>query len=82
MRLDGDKIAECRIVLGSVAPIPWRAVAAESLAIGMRNTSKTWSAVSEKALDGAEPLSENGYKIPLTRGLIEKAFRRLSQEAG
>ena len=80
VRLEGDKIAECRIVLGSVAPIPWQAEAAEELAVGMKNDEETWAAVAKRALQGAEPLSENAYKVPLTEGLIEKAFRRLSME--
>ena len=80
VRLDGDKIAECRIVLGSVAPIPWRAEAAERHAVGMKDEPASWASIAKVALDGAEPLSENGYKIPLTQGLIEKAFKRLSME--
>ena len=36
--------------------------------------------VAEAALEGAEPLSENGYKVPLTKGLIEKAMRKLALE--
>ncbi len=80
VRLDGDKIAECRIVLGGVAPTPWRASAAEELAVGMKNEPEAWASIAKRALEGAEPLSENAYKVPLTEGLIEKAFRRLSME--
>jgi len=80
LRLRGDEIAECRIVLGSVAPTPWRAQAAEELAVGMKNGPKAWASIAERALEGAEPLSENAYKIPLTAGLVEKAFKRLSTE--
>ena len=78
--MSGGKIAECRIVLGSVAPIPWRARAAEEVAVGRTDNPTTWAEVAEAALHGAEPLSENGYKVPLTKGLIEKAFRRLAME--
>jgi len=80
LRMKGGRIAECRLVLGSVAPIPWRARAAEELAVGRRSDPETWAAVAEAALEGAEPLSENAYKVPLTKGLIEKAMRRLSEE--
>ena len=48
--------------------------------MGRRNDAETWAAVAEAALEGAEPLSENGYKVPLTKGLIEKAMRRLALE--
>ena len=80
LRMKSERIAECRLVLGSVAPIPWRVRAAEELAVGRRNNAETWTAVAEAALEGAEPLSENGYKVPLTKGLIEKAMRRLAEE--
>ena len=80
IRMEGDTIAECRLVLGSVAPIPWRCEAAEQLAVGRKNDEATWAAVAEAALEGAEPLSENGYKVPLTKGLIEKAMRKLAME--
>ena len=78
--VEGDRIAELRLVLGSVAPVPWRCRGAEALAVGRRNDAETWAAVAEAALEGAEPLSENGYKVPLTKGLIEKAMRRLALE--
>jgi len=80
VRVVGGEIAECRIVLGSVAPVPWRARSAEEMAVGLKDNPTTWAEVAQQALEGAEPLSENGYKVPLTRGLIEKAFRRLAME--
>jgi xanthine dehydrogenase YagS FAD-binding subunit len=80
VRVEGDRIAELRLVLGSVAPVPWRCRGAEALAVGRRNDEETWAAVAEAALEGAQPLSENGYKVPLTKGLIEKAMRRLALE--
>ena len=80
LKVSGGVISECRLVLGSVAPTPWRCSAAEKLAVGRANDEETWAAVAEAALEGAEPLSENGYKIPLTKGLIEKAMRKLAGE--
>ncbi len=77
-RIEGDTIAEARMVLGAVAPIPWRAGEAESFLAGKPNTHATWKEAAEIALAQAEPLEHNGYKVPLTKGLIQKALRELS----
>jgi xanthine dehydrogenase YagS FAD-binding subunit len=77
-RYEGNKIAEARMVLGAVAPIPWRASDAEEFLVGKPNTHKTWKEAAEIALADAEPLEHNGYKVPLTKGLIQKALRDLS----
>jgi len=78
--VQGGVIKDCRLVLGGVAPTPWRCSAAEELAVGRKNNEETWALVAEAALVGAEPLSENAYKVPLTKGLIEKAMRKLAGE--
>ena len=80
LRVQGGVIKDCRLVLGGVAPTPWRCSAAEELAVGRKNNEETWALVAEAALVGAEPLSENAYKVPLTKGLIEKAMRKLAGE--
>lgn len=78
LRLEGDTIAEARLVLGAVAPIPWRARKAEKFLAGKPNTPETWKQAAEVALADAEPLEHNGYKVPLTKGLIQKAMRAIS----
>ena len=80
VRVEGGRITECRMVLGSVAPVPWQPERAEQEAIGMKDEPESWAKIAAVAMEGAEPLSENGYKVPLTKGLIEKAFKRLREE--
>lgn len=77
LRMDGDTIAEARLVLGGVAPRPWRCASTEKLLVGRKNDDDAARAAGEDALRLAEPLSENGYKVPLTKGLIVKAMRAL-----
>jgi xanthine dehydrogenase YagS FAD-binding subunit len=36
------------------------------------------AAACEEALRGAEPLSENGYKVPLAKGLLTRVLRGLA----
>jgi xanthine dehydrogenase YagS FAD-binding subunit len=78
LEMDGATIRSADVVLGAVAPVPWRARSAEAKAAGGKLDDATIAAVREAALEGAEPLSENGYKIPLTKGLITRAPQSLA----
>jgi xanthine dehydrogenase YagS FAD-binding subunit len=80
LRMDGDRIAETRIVLSGVAPIPWRLTAAEQMLIGQRPDKATFARVAQTALAQAHPLEHNGYKVPLAQTLIERALSDLAQE--
>jgi len=75
---DGSTVKRARVTLGGVAPIPWRVPAVEALLVGKSLDEATIAAASEEALRGAEPLSENGYKIPLTKGLLTRVLRSLA----
>jgi xanthine dehydrogenase YagS FAD-binding subunit len=68
------RIAEARLVLNGVAPIPWRAAKADSLLLNSTPGPLIFSDAARLALDGAEPLSENGYKLPLAEALILRAL--------
>jgi xanthine dehydrogenase YagS FAD-binding subunit len=76
--MDGDTVADARIVLGAVAPKPWRVQRAEALLKGRKLSDETFLAVGKEAMRGSEPLSENGFKIPLTQGLLTRALQKLS----
>ncbi len=72
------KVAHARLVLGGVAPIPWRCEASERRLTGGAADEASWTAAAQAAVAGAVPLAENGYKIPLTRNLVKRALRRLA----
>lgn len=78
LRFEGERIAEARMVLGGVAPKPWRCAETERLLVGRTADDETARLAGEDALRLAEPLEHNGYKIPMTKGLITKVLRRLS----
>ncbi len=71
-------VSAARIVLGGVAPIPWHVPAAEEKLVGRKSESAAWKEAAEIALRRAEPLSDNEYKVALTRNLIERALARVS----
>ena len=73
----GDSVSDARIVFGGVAPFPLRATAAEAALKGKKITDGVGVAC-EAAVKGAEPLSNNGYKMKATRGLLEQALSSLA----
>jgi xanthine dehydrogenase YagS FAD-binding subunit len=70
-------ISEARIVLGGVAPIPWRVPRAESALVGKAISKDMLAEVAKVALEGAEPLARNAYKIPLTQTLVRRALAKV-----
>jgi xanthine dehydrogenase YagS FAD-binding subunit len=78
LRLSGDKIAHARIVLSGVAPIPWRAEAAERELYGAPATAERFAAAAAAAVQEAVPLRHNSYKVPLTKALVRKALKALT----
>lgn len=71
---DGQRVADARIVLGGVAPIPWRAVSAEAALRGQATSAEAIEAAADLALADARPLRHNRYKIPLARSLVRRAL--------
>jgi len=79
--MDNGVCHDARIVLGGVAPIPWRVPAAEKLLSGQRITPELAAQVAEAALAGATPLVKNRYKIPLTKKIVERTVAGLASQA-
>ena len=80
---DADEITvrEARIYLGSVAPTPWRAKAAEAAIVGKPLTEKLCDEAGAAAAKGATPLAGNGYKVDLVQVAIRRAIFRAWKEA-
>lgn len=66
-------ITDARVVLGGVAPTPWRSPAAEAVLKGKKFSPALANQAAEAALRGAKPLSLNAYKVPLTKVLVRRA---------
>ncbi len=75
--LDHARVARsARIVMGAVAPIPWRVPNAEQMLVGSRVNRDLAVRVAEAALVGAAPLAENGYKVLIAKVLVRRAIMR------
>ena len=73
MVLSGDTIQNIRLVVNGVAARPWRLTAVESLVKGKPRNEDTASAAGDLAIQGAQPLRFNAYKVPLMRNLVKRA---------
>jgi xanthine dehydrogenase YagS FAD-binding subunit len=66
---------DARIVLGAVAPVPYRATAAEDVVRGGPLDERQAEQAAEAALRDAKPMSGNAYKIEIAKTLIKRALR-------
>src|ERR1700722_2844366 len=74
LKMNGSQITGARIVLGHVAPIPWTASAAERSLIGKSIDESSAQAAAGEAVQGAQPLSQNGYKVQLAKVAVKRAL--------
>jgi xanthine dehydrogenase YagS FAD-binding subunit len=72
--MNKDVCRSARIVLGGVAPIPWRLPEVEKMLAGQRITPELAAKAGEAAIAGARPLAKNGYKVPMTRAMVSRTL--------
>ena len=72
---DNGVASEAQIVLGHVAPTPWPAPAAAAALTGAINAELAAKA-GEAATEGAKPLSQNAYKVPMVKTAVKRAILR------
>jgi xanthine dehydrogenase YagS FAD-binding subunit len=68
------RVERARLVLGGVAPVPWRVREAETLLEGQTLTPELAARAAERAVADAAPLAHNAYKVPLARELARRAL--------
>jgi xanthine dehydrogenase YagS FAD-binding subunit len=66
---------DARIVLGAVAPVPYRAVGAEEVVRGGPLDQRQAELAAEAALRDAKPMSGNAYKIEIAKTLVKRVLR-------
>ncbi|HSE34066.1 MAG TPA: xanthine dehydrogenase family protein subunit M [Pyrinomonadaceae bacterium] len=69
-------VKTARIVLGGVAPIPWRVPDAEKFLTGKIVNRDVLAQAAKIALKDAQPLEKNAYKVPLTETLVRRALAK------
>ena len=75
IKTNGATIGEVRLVVNAVAATPRRLKNVEASVTGKPRNEETADMAGRMAVEGAEPLRHNGYKIPLMRNLVKRAIR-------
>ena len=80
-RLDGDVVAEVRIVLGAVASRPMASPKAAALLTGQRLTDEAIAAAADAAYDVAKPMDNTDYELvwrkKMIRALVTYALKEV-----
>jgi xanthine dehydrogenase YagS FAD-binding subunit len=71
--MDGKTCKTASIVLGGVAPAPWRSKEAEAALTGKMIDESVSTQAGADAVKDAQPLNDNAYKVTLTQNLISRA---------
>jgi xanthine dehydrogenase YagS FAD-binding subunit len=75
IKFSGTTIQQMRLAVGAVAARPLRLAAVEQAVAGKPRIEETATMAGQLAIDGAQPLRYNGYKVPLMRNLVKRAIR-------
>jgi xanthine dehydrogenase YagS FAD-binding subunit len=76
LTMNGSTIGSARVVLGAVAPVPWRSKAAEAALTGKPLNEQTAAAAGEAAVAEARPMSGNQYKVQIAKTAVKRAIMR------
>jgi xanthine dehydrogenase YagS FAD-binding subunit len=71
----GGTIQKIRLAVNGVAAHPVRLTAVEAAVVGKPRNEQTAEMAGQIAIQGAEPLQYNGFKVPLLRNLVKRAIR-------
>jgi xanthine dehydrogenase YagS FAD-binding subunit len=74
LKMTGTKVASARVVLGHVATTPWAATSADKWLAGKSIDEATAEKAGEAAVEGAQPLSQNEYKVQLAKVAVKRAL--------
>jgi xanthine dehydrogenase YagS FAD-binding subunit len=69
----GGVLSEIAVVMGGVAPVPWRLKKAEDVLRGKPVTEALIRQAADAALADAAPMRENGYKTDLVFAALKRA---------
>ncbi len=73
IEMQETRIENVRVVLGGVAPMPWREFRVEEKLLGAEWNENLVTQGEFEVLEDAQPLAHNAYKVRLARGLVKRA---------
>jgi xanthine dehydrogenase YagS FAD-binding subunit len=75
LEIEGGTVRQARIAVGGVAPMPWRLPKVEQALQGGPATEDAFRTAAAHAAEGAQPASENGFKVALMQRAIVRTLR-------
>jgi xanthine dehydrogenase YagS FAD-binding subunit len=72
------KIASARLALGGVGTRPWRVPEAKQVPVGQAPSEAAFRSAAEICLRGAQPQSQNGFKVELAKRCIIHALKHVT----
>jgi xanthine dehydrogenase YagS FAD-binding subunit len=82
VEMAGKQIKAARLAMGGVAHKPWRSLDAEKFLVGQPATAATFQQAADIALQGAKPLTYNGFKVDMAKRAIKRALTISAQGGG
>lgn len=82
IKMKGSSVASAKVVLGHVGPTPVVATEAEQMLAGKSLTQDVATEAGKSALNGAQPLSGNAYKVQLARVAVKRALLEAAKARG
>ena len=79
LKVSNGTVQDSRIVVNAVAAHPVRLTAVAALVAGKPRNENTAKLAGDLAVQGAQPLAHNEFKIPLMRNLVKRAVRGEAQ---
>lgn len=74
LKMKGNIVSSARVLMGHVAPVPWRSTEAEAALVGNPINEQVAQAAGNAAVANAKSLSQNGYKIQIARVAVKRAI--------
>jgi xanthine dehydrogenase YagS FAD-binding subunit len=82
LNVEGGKIADARIALGAVAPVPLLSEAAGAALAGKSvGDTAAWDKAAAAACEGATPLRDNRHKVRQLRTVVRRAIEAAAARA-
>jgi xanthine dehydrogenase YagS FAD-binding subunit len=76
LAIDGGSVRDARVVAGGVAHKPWRLFAVENALRGKAVAKLDYGRIGALAVQDAQPLEQNRYKVPLLEAAVPRAIQR------
>ncbi|GAA1948348.1 xanthine dehydrogenase family protein subunit M [Amycolatopsis minnesotensis] len=77
--IQDSRVVDARVAVGGVATVPWRLPVVETALRGAPATLDSFESAAALAVEGAKPLSGNGFKTALLKRTIVRALLELTE---